>query len=191
MTLPVRTSLEKALSFFHHKSDWVLTHLANHPSPLPLRDGTTLPLLGTPVTILYQTGRGLTHLNEHALIVHGAVESTPRRVKEFIRKQIFSYSHPRAMEMAERLGRNVRSLRIGDMSARWGSCSPNGALTLNWRLALAPLHVLDYVIAHEVAHLVEMNHSPRFWQRVEELYADYHQAKRWLKQHGQQLYRYQ
>ena len=94
----------------------------------------------------------------------------------------------KARETAETINARVQKVTVRDTTSRWGSCSRTGHLSLSWRLALAPLFVADYVIAHEVAHLVQMNHSDAFWRVVETLSPDYEQAERWLKKNAAYLY---
>ncbi len=91
---------------------------------------------------------------------------------------------------AARLGRGYRSLTLRDTRSRWGSCSAAGGLMFSWRLILAPPEILDYVAAHEVAHLAEMNHSPAFWRVVAGLCPDYARHRAWLRKHGQTLHAY-
>lgn len=78
-------------------------------------------------------------------------------------------------------------ITIRDQKTRWGSCSARGTLSFNWRLMLAPPAILDYVVVHELCHLTHMNHSAAFWQKVESVYPDYRTARKWLKDHGQEL----
>src|SRR5437667_115689 len=91
---------------------------------------------------------------------------------------------------ASELGVAVKRISVRDQSSRWGSCSNTGVLSFSWRLVLAPPFVLDYLAAHEVCHLVELNHSPRFWRLVTRLSADTERAKAWLDVHGTGLHRY-
>ena len=88
------------------------------------------------------------------------------------------------------LGVKARSISLRDQTSRWGSCTAGGLLSFSWRLVLAPTHVLDYVAAHEVAHLAEMNHGPRFWKHVARCMPRLEEAKRWLRSHGADLHRY-
>jgi hypothetical protein len=88
------------------------------------------------------------------------------------------------------LGVVVKRVTVRDQSSRWGSCSTNGVLSFSWRLILAPDFVLDYLAAHEVAHLVELNHSQRFWRLVKRIYPNFARAKAWLDLHGTDLHRY-
>ena len=95
-----------------------------------------------------------------------------------------------ATEYAQALSVRVKRLSIRDQSSRWGSCTSAGSLSFSWRLILAPSFVLDYLAAHEVAHLVEMNHSPRFWRVVARICPSVERAKRWLDTYGNDLHRY-
>ena len=84
-------------------------------------------------------------------------------------------------------GGSYNRITIRDQKTRWGSCSARGTLSFNWRLMLAPPAILDYVVVHELCHLTHMNHSAAFWQKVESVYPDYRTARKWLKDHGQEL----
>ena len=92
-----------------------------------------------------------------------------------------------AEEEAEALGVSYRRIDIRDQRTRWGSCSPRGTLSFNWRLSLAPLEVLDYVVVHELCHLREPNHSPRFWRLVTERRPGWRKQRAWLREHGPEL----
>ena len=92
------------------------------------------------------------------------------------------------LEFAQRVGRRPAGVRIKDTRAQWGSCTPQGILSFSWRLVLAPPFVLRYVAAHEVAHLVELNHSAAFWRLNEQLDPDHAQARAWLRRHGRMLH---
>lgn len=96
--------------------------------------------------------------------------------------------HARASFWAERLGVTFGAVRVKGQRTRWGSCSRRGNLNFNWRLTLAPAEVLDYVVLHEVAHRLEMNHSPRFWAIVERHCPDHKTHRRWLRKNGPALY---
>ena len=97
---------------------------------------------------------------------------------------------PLCLAKAAKIDRRVRRVVVRSQRSRWGSCGANGHLSFNWRLILAPDDVLDYVVAHEVAHLMEMNHSPAFWRVVRRLTPEMENARAWLNRKGQQLYRY-
>jgi predicted metal-dependent hydrolase len=122
--------------------------------------------------------------------VAGAAPHVERRVGDFLRREAQRDLEAASRRAAEHLGVGVRRVSVRDQSSRWGSCSTTGVLSYSWRLILAPPFVLDYLAVHEVAHLVEMNHSPRFWRLVNRLCPDAGRAKTWLDVHGGDLHRY-
>ena len=97
------------------------------------------------------------------------------------------YFPKRAAHFQQFTGGSYDRITIRDQKTRWGSCSARGTLSFNWRLMLAPPAILDYVVVHELCHLTHMNHSAAFWQKVESVYPDYRTARKWLKDHGQEL----
>jgi hypothetical protein len=121
------------------------------------------------------------------LLTPGAPDAFAARILAFLRAAARADLAERVAAHAARLGTRPRSLSVKDTRSRWGSCSVAGALSFSWRLVCAPPEVLDYVAAHEVAHLREMNHSPRFWSLVAECCPDWRRHRRWLKEHGSAL----
>jgi predicted metal-dependent hydrolase len=122
--------------------------------------------------------------------VRGQPAHGPRRVLDFLKRQARAAFETRALAHAETLGVKPSRITVRDTASRWGSCSSARSLSFSWRLILAPDFVLDYVVAHEVAHLREMNHSPRFWKHVRLLMPQMDAAQAWLKTHGRELQRY-
>lgn len=190
ITLPMRGSLDKALKFMQFKADWVLQHVVDSSALMTLTDGATIPVLGENYIIKRMQGRGVTRLHAGVLEVYGAESFTVRRVSDFLKKHLQCLCYAQAVEAAARIGKTVKNVRIGSMEARWGSCTTSGRLAFNWRLVFAPLYVVEYLVAHEVAHLAEMNHSAKFWRVVTELCPNHAEARRWLKANGQSLYRF-
>ena len=123
-------------------------------------------------------------------MVSGRIEHAPRRLIDFFKREARERLAARAVEYAARLGTRPQRISVRDTKSRWGSCSQQGALSFCWRLIFAPDYVRDYVVAHEVAHLKEMNHSPRFWAQVKILSPDSACARKWLRDHGRTLLRY-
>jgi predicted metal-dependent hydrolase len=113
-----------------------------------------------------------------------------RRVRDYLVAQARSELASRARRLAARIGHNVARVSVRDTKSRWGSCSGRGNLSFSWRLILVPEPVIDYVVAHEVAHLAEMNHGPRFWRLVESLSPDSAAPRAWLKRHRNRLLSY-
>jgi predicted metal-dependent hydrolase len=124
------------------------------------------------------------------LCVAGQAAHLNRRLADFLQREAKRDLEAVSRQFATKLGLAVRRLSVRDQSSRWGSCSSTGVLSFSWRLILAPTHVLEYLAAHEVAHLVEMNHSARFWRVVNRLVPGHEKAKAWLDAHGADLHRY-
>jgi hypothetical protein len=131
-----------------------------------------------------------TGTGERLLCVAGDLPHVERRVRDFLRREAKRDLEAAAHSYAERLGLRLKRITIRDQTSRWGSCSTTGALSFSWRLILAPRYVLDYLAAHEVAHLIEMNHSPRFWRLLDRICPDMLRAKTWLDLNGADLHRY-
>lgn len=192
MTLPKRTALESGLRFLHTKADWIMTHIQADYT-IRLADGVTISVLGKDYTIHNAQGRGITHLDEenNRLMVYGAPEFTERRVKDFLEKLLLETCVHKSAAMAGKIDRKISRVRVMEAGSRWGSCTSKAVLSFNRLLIFAPLVVLDYIIAHEVAHLKEMNHSTRFWQVTENLYPAVDTARQWLRRYGHSLHCYQ
>jgi predicted metal-dependent hydrolase len=189
MTLPVRASVASGMEFFTSKAGWVLANVETDRN-VAFADGITLPVLGEEYTIRRMEGRGVSALEEGELRVHCAPEFVARRVRDFLKKHLRDICLQRATFMSDTLGKTIREVKIRDTRSRWGSCSRRGTLTFHWQLVFAPDGVLDYLVAHEVAHLKEMNHGVRFWRTVAQLCPGYETQRRWLKREGHGLHRY-
>ncbi|MBN8920369.1 MAG: M48 family metallopeptidase, partial [Rhizobiales bacterium] len=124
------------------------------------------------------------------LCVAGDAPHVSRRISDFLKREAKRDVEAASRHYAEKLGVKIGRITVRDQTTRWGSCSTTGSLSFSWRLVLAPPYVLDYLAAHEIAHLVEMNHSRRFWRLVEKIYPGVARAKTWLDVHGTDLHRY-
>jgi predicted metal-dependent hydrolase len=127
---------------------------------------------------------------EKIICVAGGAEHMERRVLDYLKREARKDLQKASLAYADELGVRVKRVSIRDQSSRWGSCTAAGSLSFSWRLILAPAFVLDYLAAHEVAHLVEMNHSARFWRVVAKVCPSVERAKSWLDTHGNDLHRY-
>jgi predicted metal-dependent hydrolase len=191
VVMPNRASEAAAERFVARHAGWVLRQLARLPTPKPFADGATLPLLGREVTLRHLPGSRLgVRLEGDSLLVAGEAEHVARRVRDFLKALARREFASRAHALAARVGRRPTRISVRDGTSRWGSCTAAGALSFSWRLILAPVWVLDYVVAHEVAHLVHLDHSPRFWKLVDELTPDVERARDWLSRHGAALHVY-
>ena len=190
LVVPRRTSRDEAVAFARSKADWLNDRLAALPIQVPFVDGASVPLLGRTHRIRHDSQSHGVRLGRREIVVAGEIEHLSRRVADFLRREARRECAERAHLFARRIGQRVSRVSVRDPKGRWGSCSHRGRLSFSWRLILAPEWVLDYVIAHEVAHLVEMNHGRRFWRLVERLYPDSLRPREWLRRHGTRLHRF-
>ena len=191
LVLPPGATRAEGLAFLKAKEGWIAERTANALSRVPFADGAVLPYLGGELTIRH-TGRatGGARRDGGTLRVSGRPEDVPPRVEAWLRRAARAEIEPLAGEKAARLGTRHGRIAIRDTTSRWGSCSAAGNLCFSWRLVMAPYEVLDYVVAHEVAHLVEHNHGKRFWAHVGRLCEDAEASRKWLRRNGAALHRY-
>ncbi len=196
LTMPPRGTLREARSFAQKHGAWIAARLVRLPEPVPFAHDVVVPLRGVPHRIAHRHGtRGTvwTEIDgngERLLCVAGHAPHIDRRIGDFLRREARRDLEATSLRYARDLGLAVRRVTVRDQSSRWGSCSTTGMLSFSWRLILAPSQVLDYLAAHEVAHLVEMNHSARFWRVVQRICPHHNSAKAWLDAHGADLHRY-
>lgn len=192
LVLPRRFSAETAITFVAQHRGWIAARVAAMPPPLRLADGATVPLFGVPHRIRRVTEPQAppVAIVGDEIRVRGDPVHLPRRVIDHLKALAQRDFAARARPLAERLGKNVTRVGVRDPKSRWGSCSSKGALSFSWRLVFAPEPVVQYVVAHEVAHLVEMNHSPRFWGVVASLVPDSAAPRAWLRRHRAELLSY-
>ena len=196
LTMPMRGSVREARAFAERHGGWIAARLGRLPAAVPLVDGMVVPIRGVDHRIVHRRGaRGTVWIeadDDGALLlcVSGAAPHVGRRVADYLKREAKRDLEAACRRYAKELRVKAKRISIRDQSSRWGSCSSTGVLSFSWRLILAPPHVLDYLAAHEVAHLLEMNHSPRFWRMLLALCPATHSAKVWLDAHGAELHRY-
>jgi hypothetical protein len=188
LTLPRGVSEAEGLAFARSKAEWLRAQL-DRPGPVEVTHGVALPVEGEPHDVSPGTGRAVRREGGR-LLVPGPAAQAGMRAQGWLKALARERLAAAADRHAAALGRPYSRLTLRDTRSRWGSCSQAGALSFSWRLAMAPPEVLDYVAAHEVAHLAEMNHSPAFWDVVRRLYGPHEAERRWLREHGAALHRY-
>jgi len=191
LVLPKRTPLRHGLDFAEGKADWIVGHLDSLPALVPFEPGAIVPVLGVEHVISHRaTARRGVWRADGIIWVSGEAQHLSRRVRDFLKAEARSEISARARAKALIVGRPIRRITLRDTTSRWGSCGADGNLSFSWRLILAPEAVLDYVVAHEIAHLKEMNHGRRFWSLVGRLTGDVARPRRWLRDRGDHLLRY-
>jgi predicted metal-dependent hydrolase len=195
LTMPPRGSARQATEFAQKHGAWIAARMRRLPDAAPFAHGSIVPLRGVEHRIDHRPGaRGAAWIEAGAdiplLCVAGGGPHVPRRVRDYLKREARRDLETASRAVGKALGVSIRRVSVRDQSSRWGSCSTSGVLSYSWRLILAPSFVLGYLAAHEVAHLVEMNHSRRFWQLVEGICPDMRRAKAWLDAYGADLHRY-
>lgn len=193
LAIPRRGSLAEGLKFAQGKRAWISRQLhkirARPVLPSTWHEGSVVLLFGDPVALKTSRDAGGCHAELGPL--RFPVKDPGGDLRPLAEARLFALARrelpPRVLELAERHKLAVRAVTVRNQSSRWGSCSTRGTISLNWRLIQAPVSVRDYIILHELMHLREMNHSPRYWKLVEEACPDYREAERWLKLHAARL----
>ncbi|MBS1140285.1 MAG: hypothetical protein H6R13_1738 [Proteobacteria bacterium] len=192
---PTRARIGDIEKLIHQHGEWVLDKLAtwrDHPTPgkLAIADGTVISVLGEPLTLALTTiGRARWQFGPGTLYLHPASAGDLNALLEkALREKARAVFTERLRIYAPQLGTaSTPPLRLSSARTRWGSCNHRGDISLNWRLVLMPLNVVDYVVCHELAHLKEMNHSPRFWSVVEQLCPDWKARRLELRRLARQI----
>ena len=192
VSAPFNEPLTSIESLLVNKTNWLIKHLTHRENKkltqLTWEKDSAFPLLDQPWQLtltssnIIQMAPGDPPTNEHKPII----TLTPHQIETFVmtwyNKQAITCFNERVEWYANMLRVAVPPIRLSRAKTRWGSCNSHGVIRLNWRLIQMPVHLVDYVIAHELSHLIEMNHSPAFWCLVGSIYPDFHNARKELKQ---------
>jgi hypothetical protein len=194
LVVPKRANMRAAYKFAEDHKEWINRKIIELPAPVPFEEGIILPIKGidhkVKVNHDFNLRRTYIELKNNNIIVSTNQTEPAPRIKRYLRNLSKEYIFPLAEEKAKSLGKQPCGINIRDTKSRWGSCSNEGRLSFSWRLIFAPPEAMDYVIAHEVAHLVHMNHSKAFWNTCRSLCEDYMEGRYWMRNHGQELLRY-
>ena len=190
LSMPLRAREGEALAFLKGNEDWLRQTLSAMPASAlrALGFGAAVPVEGRDLVLIPASGRGV-RVEGDRLMVSGDPATVGPRVAAWLKVLARDRLASASTRYAGLVGRSYTSLAIRDTRSRWGSCSPDGRLMYSWRLIMAPPQVLDYVAAHEVAHLVELNHSPAYWRVVTGICPDWKRHRDWLRTHGSSLHR--
>lgn len=187
LTLPNKVPEAEALSFAASKESWIRRHLSDRPQDVIVDVGAVLPIEGTRRQVVSISGRRIVMSEDQIGVPDGRVGI---RLQTWLRELARDRLTAACDGYAKQLGRPYQRITLRDTRSRWGSCTSDGGLMFSWRLIMASPAVLNYVAAHEVAHLAEMNHSPAFWSVVEKLYGPHKSERKWLRGEGNSLHRF-
>jgi predicted metal-dependent hydrolase len=200
LTMPMRGSVSAAKEFAERHAAWIGARLRRLPQPVPFLPGHEIPFRGLPHRIVHRPEQRIPVVIDAvevgggrmmpALCIGGEAPFVTRRLSDFLKREARRDLEAAVTIHARKIGKTVRRITVRDTTSRWGSCSATQSLNFSWRLVMAPTYVLDYLAAHEVAHLVHLNHSPRFWTLTRKLSGDVDRAEAWLKAHGADRHRY-
>ncbi|MDY8109083.1 SprT family zinc-dependent metalloprotease [Fulvimarina sp. 2208YS6-2-32] len=191
VTVPPRTSGKTLTDFVDRHRGWIAERAGGRRTPLLIENGAIIPVRGERVRLSCLGGRRVPRLDAEAgeLSIGGLPEHFPRRVADYLKKEARTDLTAAVARHAETVGLQPKALTLKDTVSRWGSCTMDRRLSFSWRIVMAPPRVLDYLAAHEVAHFVEMNHSPAFWAVCRSLCPDMDEGRAWLKANGASLHR--
>jgi predicted metal-dependent hydrolase len=192
LVLPYGVPPELGLRFLRDKRGWIAARLEALPQRVPFAVGAVVPVLGVPhrIRLALDAAALPVTIADREIRVRGDPTHVSRRVRDHLATLARDELARRARPLAAGIDRKIARVTVRDTKSRWGSCSSSGSLSFSWRLIFAPDDVVDYVVAHEVAHLVEMNHGPRFWRLVESLAPGNARHRRWLDRHRAELLAY-
>ena len=190
---PSERKLADVAAFARTKADWMRERLAERPHGTPLEPGAVIDLFGKPTRLIAVGGAGAARLTEDVdgpvIASGGEGEAYARRVENLFKRVARDTLQTRTDVHLRTLGQRPVKMSIADPKSRWGSCSPhNRSIRYSWRVVMAPPAVIDYLAAHEVAHLVHADHSPAYWSVVERLIGDHRPHRKWLRDNGPALH---
>jgi len=190
ITVPKVLSPSKIRCLVENNANWILEKMSLLPPKTPFIDGQSFNLMGKRIVICHDPDNlGGVKLINKTLLVSGKVEHISRRIKDWLKKYAHDILANKVRSMAADLDASFGRISIRDNRSSWGSCSSKGNIAFSWRLIMAPEPVVNYMVAHEVAHLVHLNHSRDFWNTVDSLVANYQESKNWLRTNGDFLQR--
>jgi len=191
LSIPRFCSQRRAVKFVNENMDWILQSLAKLPEIKKFTAGETISLFGQELTIVHRPQeKGGVWLEDNLLCVSGEADFLHRRVRDYIKRRAGEEFYLRSRQLAEKIGCKLNGISIKDTKSRWGSCSSLNNINYSWRIALAPDFVIDYLLAHEVAHLKHHDHSEAFWKCVATLCPEWSKGNSWLRRYGKTLYAY-
>lgn len=190
ITIPVNARSVDALDLAYQKSSWLCQQLKSIGERVAFGDGVQIPFQGVQHQVRHREDiHGAVWIENDAINVTGKVQHISNRLGDWLKKQAHIRIKSLVYQKAKKIDRIPSRVTIRDTRSRWGSCSSKGNLSFSWRLIMAPPEILDYVVAHEVAHLAHMNHSANFWNTVDRLTENAKSGRAWLKRYGSALHR--
>lgn len=191
LIVPPRADMNYAVNFAEEHRKWIREKLSALPKAVPFTDGAIIPFMGRDHYLEIIRDRSIRStritVKNRIMTVETPLDNADMRIERYLRKWVQDELTKLATEKASLIRRRVGAVRVRDTRSRWGSCAEDGNLSFCWRIVFAPREVIDYVVAHEVAHLVHFDHSSQFWRLCDRLAVDGEYGREWLKVNGQTL----
>lgn len=190
LVLPNKIALSTAYNFLLQKEAWVRNKLQKSLPLVPI-DKTTIPIFDKVHSITHiEVNYVKVHINNNKVIVYSPPQKHQKTLINFLQNSLLTEVTAIVTSLEQEHQFNFSAIKITNSKTKWGSCSSKSVLFFNWRLIMAPKRILKYVVIHELCHLIEMNHSKRFWQLVAAFCPDYSDSRLWLKENGYKLFQY-
>ena len=189
ITLPKYESEKKGLKFLLKNQEWVLKQLNSFPKKVPFKNLSEIPYMGKMHKIIHLSKSGnLIYIYKNQIIFFGKKENLSKNIKSWLYGKAKNEIIKLANSNVSYLGKKYNKIYIKDLKSSWGICGPSGNISFSWRLILAPKHVMEYIVVHELCHLVEFNHGKEFWQLVTAIFPQRDLSQNWLKINGVKLH---
>ena len=176
--------------FYNLNRSWIHNQIKQCAISKVVKDGLSIPVEGILYEIVVKKSCFKIKFHEKQIFIPSNISNIGKEVQSFLQEYCRSIMTPILLKKSNLIRQKIKKISFKDTKSRWGSCSSAGSIMLNWRLIMAPPSVYNYVICHELAHLVHMNHGPLFWKLVQELSPNYSKDKEWLKKNGREIRRY-
>ncbi len=194
LTVPARCPMAKAYHFADSHEEWMLNTLNDLPEPCPFINGAIIPLCGkqTKIKIHLKPDAKITKIAQEkdSLIITTNKNDPSSRIERYLKNQAKNILKEKSEEKAVTISKKIENITVRDTKSRWGSCSSEKTLSYSWRLIFAPPEAMDYVVAHEVAHLKHLDHSRAFWSLCRQLSDNFIDGQYWMQNHGHELMKY-
>ncbi len=190
LTVPKYAAMSEAMDFAREQEGWMRKHLAKQLKPLPLVIGGSVLFDGDYRRIEQGSGRAV-RFEDGILRVPGKADKVASKLRAYFKTMARERMVAASVHYADLIEKPIGRVTLRDTRSRWGSCTSDGNLMYSWRLIMAPREVQAYVAAHEVCHLIEMNHSDAYWALVAGIFPNYKVRRGWLKKNGSLLHRYE
>ncbi len=190
VSIPYYVTFDDGLKFAKENIEWLSKEMKKISPLIYIKNNSSIMIKGEKTKIIFRESKlNGVYLKDKKIIVMSNKNNFNRLFKQWLDEQIIVQSKYFINAISKKLNLNIKGLKLSNSFNYWGSCNTNGVIHLNWRLIFAPTNVLNYIIVHEICHLIEFNHTQNFWRLVEKFCPNYKEQVKWLKKNDNYLYR--